>query len=115
MADRTPDVTAQQCLIDFFDDPEGFTWHHRLLLLKGTEQKWIWATPTLEVQLGDLSLHRVIPLRRNSPYPEQYVAEIFGFDEVDREVFQTLMADARALAAILGFATGAEPLGGADR
>eukprot|EP00974_Lingulodinium_polyedra_P049508 4759299-Lingulodinium_polyedra.AAC.1 len=66
------DVESTQVAIDFFQDPDGFIWHHRLLLVKlGDGARWAAATPTLEVEMCDLSNHRVVPLARAAPVPQR--------------------------------------------
>ena len=103
MADRTLDIPYQQCLVGFFDDDEEFNWHHRVLLLRGSEQKWIWLTPDGETQYADLSSHRVVALRRAASFPPQHAGNIYAFDELDDDDLTEYLADARALASILGF------------
>ena len=99
---RAADVSTPQCLVDFYDDEEEYYWHHRLLLYRAGEHKWIWATPTLEVQLGDLSLHRVVPLRRAETIHTSYASNAYLFGPVPPVVLQDMMERGRALAYILG-------------
>eukprot|EP00959_Pyramimonas_sp_CCMP1952_P266274 5566918-Pyramimonas_sp.AAC.1 len=49
---RSLDVAERQCLIDFFEDENGFHWHHRLLL-KPTPVpgRWIICAPDLSCLL----------------------------------------------------------------
>ena len=103
MADKTLDVPCQQCLVGYFGDDEDFNWHHRLLLLRGSEQKWIWLTPDGETQYVDLSSHRVVALRRAAPFPDQHLGNIYASDEMEDDGLTEYLADARALASILGF------------
>ena len=96
------DVACRQCLVDFYED--DFPWHHRLLLVKGEGLCWIWLTPDGEVQRADLGLHRVIPLRRAGVYPQRCALEgVYGFDPIPPDDLEGYLADARALASILGF------------
>ena len=99
----TFDVEQHQVLIDFPLDP-NFTWHHRLLLVPIGGSIWAWATPDESVQRGDLSLHRVIVLRRNAPFPAGRLAQTYAFDEAafDNATLDRLMAEARDLAAVHG-------------
>jgi hypothetical protein len=98
------DIAVRQCLIDFYEDEGGFFWHHRVLLIKGDGLQWIWLTPDGEVQRGSLAEHRVVPLRRGGVYPPNCAAEgVYGFDPLAPGELDGYMADARALAVLLGF------------
>ena len=111
-ANRSLDVPEQQIAVDFFDDDE-FAWHMRLLLITGGNGKWIWATPDLEVQYGDLSNHRVVPLSRASPYPNRIQGSLYAFDPISASELDTLRTDAVALAGVLGLAVPAGAPGAA--
>ena len=100
------DIVTRQCLVDYYEDA-NFSWHHRLLFIKGPNLSWIWLTPDGEVQHGNLADHRVIALRRGGAYPPHCVAEgVYGFDPLGPGELEGYMADARALATILGFPGG---------
>ena len=100
------DITTRQCLIDHYEDA-NFAWHHRLLFIKGPNLSWIWLTPDGEIQHGNLADHRVIALRRGGAYPPHCIAEgVYGFDPLGPGELEGYMADARALATILGFPGG---------
>ena len=45
------DIAFDQCLVYYEDD--AIPWHHRILLLRGPEQRWVWLTPDREVQLQE--------------------------------------------------------------
>ena len=96
------DVPEPQVAIDFFDDDE-FSWHVRLLLVHGGDGKWIWATPDLEVQYGDVSEHRVVSLPRGAPIPQRLVGQLYAFDPITPSELDALRAEAAALAGVLGF------------
>ncbi|CAK0831097.1 unnamed protein product, partial [Prorocentrum cordatum] len=70
-------------------DP-NFEWHHRVLMVKGDAQKWIWLTPDSEVAHTDLSTHRVVALRRAGPFPARHLGNIYAFDAVAPEDMQVL-------------------------
>ena len=100
----TLDVPERQCLVGFFNDPNGFLWHHRLLLQPTpTPGVWIGATPDFAVELITLTQHRVVALTRASPFPQQYVAQVYAFDEdIDAAQLRDLREQGRALLDILG-------------
>jgi len=102
---QTLDVVEPQVLIDFWDDAAGYYWHHRLLLRKGSDSRWIVATPDLEVQHEDLGTHRVIPLARDAKFPADKASATYAFDSnISAPELAQLRADADALAEVLGFA-----------
>jgi hypothetical protein len=100
----TLDVPFRQVLIDFFLDPNGYFWHHRLLLVPCGGAVWIGVTPDLAVQRIDLSAHRVHVLGRNCAFPQARAAQTYGFDpdEVDAPTLARLLTEAKVLAEVLG-------------
>lgn len=98
---RAADVDLPQCLILFDEDEGGMFWHHRILLYRGQDQKWLWVTPDDEIQLGDLAEHAVIPLRRAEPLPERVLGEAYVFRPLSPEDIARFLEEARALAHIL--------------
>ena len=58
------DIEQRQILVDYFDDPNGLRWHHRILAVPLGGSRWIWITPDLGVQAAQ---HR-INLRLSDPY-----------------------------------------------
>ena len=97
------DCESQQCLVDFFNDPAGLKWHHRLLLVEGDGGQWIAATPDYDVELLDLTNHRVVPLGRSAVVERTRAAESYMFDPLDDGDEAMLMDQARALARLVGF------------
>ena len=97
------DTELEQCLVDFFDDASGLHWHHRLLLVEGETGQWIAATPDFDVELLDLSSHRVVPLTRRMVVPAAKAAESYMFDPLNDGEENTLLDQGRALARLLGF------------
>ena len=61
---------------------------HRLFLHRDAAGQWIWATPDVDVQVGDLSAHRVVPLPQNGPFPPELVAEHYTVDPFARGALQ---------------------------
>ena len=60
--------------------------------------------PDLEVQYGDFSNHRAVPLSRASPYPNRIHGNFYAFDPLTAPELDTLRMDAIALAGVLGLA-----------
>jgi hypothetical protein len=81
-----------------------FAWHMRILHEKVGDAKWVVSTPDLEVEVLDLSTHRVVPLSRNGPFPARVQGNIYRFDPLDENQLEELRRDASALAVILGAA-----------
>ena len=101
---RTVDTELKQVLIDFFDDEDGYFWHHRILLVKGEPGVWIAATPTLGIQRLDLNEHRVLPLSRAAGFPAEVAGQLFNFDGmIPAATLTELKAKGQALASVLGF------------
>ena len=98
------DIEEAQVAIDFFDDEDGFFWHHRLLLQRLDGARWVVATPTLDIETVDLSQHRVVPIGRNvASFPDRIADELFAFDaEIDPNDLARIRGQARELAAVLG-------------
>ena len=46
---RTLDVKEPQILLDETDDPDGYPWHHRLLVLQIKGGRWVALDPELEL------------------------------------------------------------------
>ncbi|CAK0872712.1 unnamed protein product, partial [Prorocentrum cordatum] len=105
---------AKQVLIDFFDDENGLNWHARILLIPGGQGRWIVCSPTLAVQVADLSSHRIRILRRGEPIDPAYLREAFVFDEeLDEGELARIRAEAHELAEVAGFdLTGFRPAAG---
>ncbi|CAK0814522.1 unnamed protein product, partial [Prorocentrum cordatum] len=89
-------------LIDFFDDPNGFFWHHRLLLQTDGKGMWTAVTPTGSVQVLNLGLHRALPLDRNEIIPAPYRDECFIFDPITAAELAEFVRRGRTLAAVRG-------------
>jgi hypothetical protein len=75
---RTLGTELTQVLVDFFED--DFHWHHRVLLVQVSGTRWVVATPDLDVEVTDLSEHRVLPLPRASAFPARVVGSVYVFD-----------------------------------
>ena len=100
----TLDIAEDQVLIDFYDDPNGFFWHHRVLVRSLGSGIWIGFTPTLSVQRIDLNEHRIIVLPRNGNFPQDRIQEVFACDPADfgDGVLANLRNEVNQLASVLG-------------
>ena len=99
----TLDIPERQLLVDFFDDENGFLWHHRILMVHVTGTVWIVVTPDLSVQQLDVATKRLVVLPRNGPFPADRAAATYACDPADftpAEVAR-LRAEAQAMAEIL--------------
>ena len=99
---RSLDIPEAQVAIDFFDDPNGFRFHVRVLLVPAGAGKWIWVTPDHSVQFGDLTSHRVVPLPRNTVFPQRLAGQLYAFDPFEEGELESIREQAVALAAVLG-------------
>ena len=77
----TLDTELSQVLIDFYDDPNGFYWHRRVLGVPLGGSVWFGGTPDDSVQRIELANHRVIVLQRASPFLASRIPEVYAFDE----------------------------------
>ena len=101
---KSLDIAEKQVLIDYWDDPAEFYWHHRILLLPTQEPgRWVTATPDYSVETQDLSEHRIIPVQRNAEFPADYRGYIYCFDTDDcsEARIEVMRRQARALAEIM--------------
>ena len=101
MAARSLDTVLSQVVIDYFDDAT-FQWHHRVLLVQLEGPRWIVVTPDGNVHVLDLSAHRVIPVRRNSAFPDSVRGNVYIFDPFEDGEEEGYLAQAVTLARIMG-------------
>ena len=100
----TLDTEFHQVLFDFFADPNGLFWHHRLLVVPLGGSLWVGVTPDESVQRVDLADHRVIFLARNAAFPAARRNDSYVFDEdaFTPAARDRLVAACRTLAAVHG-------------
>ncbi len=90
-------------MVDFFDDPNGLTWHQRLLLqATAAAGVWVCATPDHDVERVDLNRHRVLALGRNSSFPDGHAGQIYHFDPISDDDLRRLRQQGKDLLAVLG-------------
>ena len=64
--DRTLNIPEPQVLLHFPGDHNGFDWHHRVLLHKVGQGRWVVLSPDLELSVEDLSARRHVVLGRHA-------------------------------------------------
>ncbi len=96
------DVAQPQCLV-FYEADDHFQWHHRVLLVKGPAQQWVWLTPDGEVAYADLAGFRVLALQRGGAFPARHAGNIYSFDDLPADDLAGYLREANALGHILGF------------
>lgn len=102
MGDYTLDIAEVQVLIHYPGDPDGFNWHHRILLHRITGGVWLTLTPDHDIQRHDLNAvgHRI--LERRSVFPDDIAAEIYAHDPISKIQLNQFKKRAKTQAAILG-------------
>ena len=102
MGDYTLDIAEVQVLIHYPGDPDGFNWHHRILLHRITGGVWLTLTPDHDIQRHDLNTvgHRI--LERRSVFPDDIAAEIYAHDPISKIQLNQFKKRAKTQAAILG-------------
>ena len=93
-------IDERQVFINF-DYDANFRWHHRVLLHGLGDSRWIWATPDLEVQMGDLADHEVVLLARGARVPRRCHGA-YMFDPISAADLADLHAQAKDLSTIMG-------------
>ena len=95
------DIEERQILLYFEDDE--IPWHHRVLTLQIEGPKWICATPDLEVQSVNLINKDIRALARNAEIPVD-CRPVYMFGPIDDADMQSIRAESRQLAEVLGVA-----------
>lgn len=66
---RSLDITERQVLV--FYEGDRAQWHSRVLLVRVSGCRWIWATPSLDIQCQDLAVVEDLrPIGRDGPFPQ---------------------------------------------
>ena len=99
----TLDVSSLQVLARYEDDTDGLEWHHRLLLVRIADGKWVALTPDFELLVIDLDEREHAVLRRRSPFPEWAGGILYAFDPgaVTQRSLAEHISDAKIQAAVL--------------
>ena len=98
------DVPYKQCLIEFPNDPGGYTWHHRLLIFASgnNDGRWLAYTPGEELGVLNLTGKRVYPLVRGAAFPPDMVEYVYAFDDVTDQQLEGIVRRTRGYALIMG-------------
>ena len=98
----TLDISEPQVLVNFPLDVGGFFWHHRVLLHRIADGRWVCLTPDYPLIVHDLAQlgHRVLQRRRG--FPDDIAAECYVHDPIDAVTLRGLKRDAKLQAALLG-------------
>lgn len=81
------EIDQGQILVSSYGDADGYSWHHRVLMVLQPPGHGIIATLESEIQSVDLSAHHVLPLVRGAPIPDGYAESAYIFDEVEPHEF----------------------------
>lgn len=96
------DIPEAQVIVNFPDDGQGYTWHHRILLARGGPQGvWVCLTPDLELMVTDFSTqaHRVLGRARN--WDDDVYGVVYCFDPLQRRDLDQYVRLAKTQARIL--------------
>ena len=102
MGDLSLDVGEVQVLVNYPHDPDGFHWHHRILLHRVAGSTWLCLSPDHEVVRHDLAAipHRI--LERRSAFPVDIADEVYAHDPIGKAALSSFKRQAKVQAAILG-------------
>jgi hypothetical protein len=99
--DRSLNISDPQVLVHFPHDAHGFEYHHRVLLHKISQGRWVVLSPDLELSVEDLSATRHIVLGRHAPFPAHIADACYIFDDVTKAELERQKRLARTMASIL--------------
>ena len=98
----TLDVKEPQILLNVPDDPDGYPWHHRLLVLQIKGGRWVSLDPELTLQVVDLDSSEYVLLDRNSDFPPEKYADVFAFEPLPQSEVGGFRRRARTFLALHG-------------
>ena len=81
---RTLDVREPQVIRHYPNDPNGFFWHHRLLVEKCSPGVWIGLSPDGDLERLDLNVVPHIALDRRAAFPPAQAPYVYAFDELTK-------------------------------
>ncbi|CAE8612690.1 unnamed protein product, partial [Polarella glacialis] len=91
-----------QVLVEFPADPDGFFWHHRILLKRIAGPTWLALTPDHDICRHNLETSRHLVLERAAQFPAAQRAFVYAFDPIDRATLEGFKRIAATQAALLG-------------
>ncbi|CAE8678756.1 unnamed protein product, partial [Polarella glacialis] len=100
--DFSLDLAEPQVLVEFPADPDGFFWHHRILLKRIAGPTWLALTPDLDICRHNLETSRHLVLERAAHFPAAQRAFVYAFDPIDRAALEGFKRIAATQAALLG-------------
>ena len=99
----TLDIPELQMLVEFPGDLAGLDFHHRILWFRVDRSTWIISTPDNDVYEEDYDGVTVVPLTRNSSYPQGYAGQMYIPDPAALMLdYAELKRQAEALAVVRG-------------
>lgn len=101
MAERSLNVADPQVLVHFPNDANGFVYHHRLLLHKIGNGRWVTLTPDLELEVHDLVSTRHIVLGRHAAFPAHIADSCYVFDDISKNELERQRKLAKTTGSIL--------------
>lgn len=104
MADRSLNIRDPQVLVRF-DEDDNFEWHHRILLKKIGQGRWVTLTPDHELVVHDLSEERYRVCERGAPFPAD---NVYAHDDLSKAELDGFRRRAGLQAAILDDGPGEE-------
>ena len=102
MGDVTLDIAEVQILINYPLDGDGLFWHHRILLCRIENARWMTLTPDHEIQQHDLGVERHVVLERMGQFPAHLAAEVYAHDPIGKAALSAFKRQAQTMAIILG-------------
>ncbi|CAE8693926.1 unnamed protein product [Polarella glacialis] len=95
-------VPVAKVLVEFPADPDGFFWHHRILLKRIAGPTWLALTPDHDICRHNLETSRHLVLERAAQFPAAQRAFVYAFDPIDRATLEGFKRIAATQAALLG-------------
>lgn len=99
--ERTLNISEPQVLFHCPADPNGLEYHHRVLVHKIGQGRWVVLSPDLELSVEDLTQQRHVVLSRHSPFPAHLLPVCYIFDELSKNELERQKRLARTMGSIL--------------
>lgn len=79
--ERSLNLAEPQVLLHYPNDANGLVHHHRVLLHKIGNGRWVALTPDLDLHVVDLNTHQHVVLGRHTPFPGHLINDCYIFEE----------------------------------